>query len=95
MEVIINKKHIAEKLAQDHRITMSLAENVIEGIFEHIRSGVNSGNKISLGGFGIFRQKIRAARVCRNPRTGMEVKVPKLKVVKFTAAESFKQLLKQ
>ncbi|MGL5936777.1 MAG: HU family DNA-binding protein, partial [Cetobacterium sp.] len=34
-------------------------------------------------GFGKFETKTQSARVCRNPKTGEEVKVPEKKVVKF------------
>lgn len=94
LEKNINKRELSLLLSKDHKITIMLAENIIEKILEFVRDGVNKGHKVSLGGFGIFRKKVRVARMCRNPRTGKEVMVGDVNIVKFTPATSFKELIK-
>ena len=42
-------------------------------------------------GFGTFKQVSRAARKCRNPKTGEAVEVPAKKTVKFKVSKSTKK----
>ncbi len=46
------------------------------------------GDEISFLGFGKFEVTERAARTCRNPQTGEEMKVEAKKAVKFKAGKS-------
>nr|MBP7571580.1 HU family DNA-binding protein [Acidobacteriota bacterium] len=45
-------------------------------------------------GFGTFKTAVRKARTGRNPQTGAEVKIPKRRVVRFTAGKALKNAVK-
>jgi integration host factor subunit beta len=45
-------------------------ENAINLFFSEIITGLTSGQRVELRGFGSFSIKSRAPRVARNPRTG-------------------------
>ena len=50
-------------------------EMILNTTVETIIDAVASGDSITIPGFGTFFTKHRAARVCRNPKTGEPVKV--------------------
>ena len=49
------------------------------------------GDEISFLGFGKFEVTERAARTCRNPQTGEEMKVEAKKAVKFKAGKALSE----
>ena len=51
------------------------AEYAVHLFFSEIISGLTSGQRIELRGFGSFSIKSRAPRIARNPRTGDKVEL--------------------
>jgi integration host factor subunit beta len=51
------------------------AEKIVDAILEEIASALARGDRVEIRGFGAFSVKQRAARLIRNPRTGVEVPV--------------------
>ena len=50
-------------------------EYAVHLFFSEIISGLSSGQRIELRGFGSFAIKSRAPRIARNPRTGDKVEL--------------------
>ena len=50
-------------------------EHAVHLFFSEIISGLTSGQRIELRGFGSFSIKSRAPRIARNPRTGDKVEL--------------------
>lgn len=91
----MNKQDLIESVFNEGSVrTKADAERVVEHVFATIQKAVVSGDKVSLGGFGIFEKKVRKGRVGRNPRTGEAVNIPELGVVKFKPTKSFKDAAK-
>lgn len=64
------------------------AEAVVKSVFETITSVTESGDSVTIRGFGSFKMKNRAARVCANPqRPGETVDVPAKVVLSFKASK--------
>lgn len=63
--------------------TKKEAERLVNGLFSTLEEILVKGEELSVVGFGKFETSIQAARVCRNPKTREEIKVPAKKVVKF------------
>ena len=51
---------------------------------------LKKGQPITFVGFGTFKTSQRKARMARNPQTGAAIKIPKRKVVRFTAGKALK-----
>ena len=51
---------------------------------------LKKGDAITFVGFGTFKTTQRRARVAKNPRTGDAIKIPKRRVVRFTAGKALK-----
>ena len=63
---------------------------VVDTVFETITSSLVNGDKVSIAGFGSFEITERAARECKNPRTGEPVHVDASKAPKFKASKTLK-----
>ena len=63
---------------------------VVDEVFDTIKNTLASGEKVAIAGFGSFEVAERAARECKNPRTGEPVHVEASKAPKFKAGKAFK-----
>jgi DNA-binding protein HU-beta len=85
----MNKTQLIDALAArigDRRT----AVNAVDGLLSTIVETVQSGESVSLTGFGVFEPRARAARVGRNPRTGETVAVPAATVPAFRPGTGFR-----
>ena len=80
------------KSAVAARAGLSKAETdqALSAFFEHLKTSLGQGEKISLPGVGQFEVGERAARQGRNPRTGEVIDIPASKAVKFKAGKALK-----
>ena len=67
------------------------AERKLNAFLETLEEVLVNGDEISFLGFGKFEVTERAARTCRNPQTGEEMKVEAKKAVKFKAGKSLSE----
>ena len=63
---------------------------VVDEVFDTIKNTLASGEKVAIAGFGSFEVAERAARECKNPRTGEPVHVDASKAPKFKASKALK-----
>lgn len=63
---------------------------VVDEVFNTIKNTLASGEKVAIAGFGSFEVAERAARECKNPRTGEPVHVDASKAPKFKASKTLK-----
>jgi nucleoid DNA-binding protein len=70
------------------------AEQVVDTVFESIVKTLKKGDEVAIAGIGKFVVKTRKARDARNPKTGETVRVPAMKVPKFSAAKALKDAVK-
>ncbi len=55
-----------------------------------VTKSLKKGQPITFVGFGTFKTAQRKARTARNPQTGAAIKIPKRRVVRFTAGKALK-----
>ncbi len=89
----MNKQDLITKIAQDTGITKSNAAAAVDSFIEGITKSLKKGQPITFVGFGTFKTAQRKARTARNPQTGASIKVPKRRVVRFSAGKALKQSL--
>lgn len=90
----MNKADIISKVHEALGITKADAERAVETVFDSVEEALKRGDNVSIGGFGIFEAKQRAAREARNRRTGESVTVPAMRVPKFRPAKALKDSVK-
>ena len=87
---IVTGRNIAAFVAANHDLSKSKAEEIVKDVFELIVSDALEDKKIQLAKFGTFEVKQKSARICRNPKTGAEVKIPERNVITFKMAKAVK-----
>lgn len=90
----MNKQDLVAKIAQDTGATKSDAAAAVDSLLEGITRALKKGHAITFVGFGTFRTTQRRARVAKNPRTGDAIKIPKRRVVRFTAGKALKSAVR-
>ena len=86
----MNKQDLIAKIANDTGATKTDAAAAVESLLDGITRALKKGDPITFVGFGTFRTSQRRARLARNPRTGAPIKIPKRRVVRFTAGKALK-----
>lgn len=84
----MNKKELMNSVAATSGLSVKDASLAVNATLHVLTANLQQGNGISLPGFGSFAVKDRAARVCRNPKTGVKIKVAAKKVVRFKPGKS-------
>lgn len=86
----MGKTELVDKMAEAAGITKAAAGKALDSLTQSIIEAANTGEKVSLVGFGTFSVAQRKARKGRNPRTGEEINVPAKKMLKFKASSALK-----
>jgi len=87
----MTKAELIEKMAKDAKISKAAAGRVLESFFDGVTTGLKKRNsKVTLVGFGTFRNSYRKTRKGRNPQTGEKIKIKGRNVVKFKAGKTLK-----
>lgn len=85
----MTKKEFVDLYFQKGEFTTKVdAEKKAMAFLATIEEVLEKGDEISFLGFGKFEVTERAARTCRNPKTGEEMKVEAKKAVRFKAGKS-------
>ena len=90
----MNKHDLIAKIAQDTGATKSSAAATVEAMLDTMTRALKKGDAVTFVGFGTFKTTQRRARVARNPRTGDAIKIPKRRVVRFTAGKTLKSAVR-
>jgi DNA-binding protein HU-beta len=86
----MTKAELITQMADSARISKSAATKAMNSFLSGVVGSLKKGQKVSLVGFGSFTTSKRRARVGRNPQTGEEIKIPAMRVPKFTAGKALK-----
>ena len=90
----MNKASLVEAVNEVLGSTKVQAEQVVDTVFDTIVKSLKKGDDVAIAGIGKFSVKMRKARDARNPKTGETVKVPAMKVPKFSAAKALKEAVR-
>jgi DNA-binding protein HU-beta len=90
----VNKRDLIAQIAQDTGVTKSSAGAAVDSLLETITKALKKGDAITFVGFGTFKTTQRRARVAKNPRTGDAIKIPKRRVVRFTAGKALRSAVR-
>jgi DNA-binding protein HU-beta len=90
----MNKQELIAKIAKDTGSSKAGAAAAVDSLIDGITRSLKKGDAITFVGFGTFKTSQRKARVARNPQTGAAIKIPKRRVVRFTAGKALKAAVK-
>jgi DNA-binding protein HU-beta len=86
----MNKQELIAKIAKDTGTSKAGAAAAVDSLIDGITRSLKKGEPITFVGFGTFKTSRRKARTARNPQTGATIRIPKRRVVRFTAGKALK-----
>ena len=86
----MNKSELIDAIARHADISKAAAGRALEATMNSIKSALKKDEVVTLVGFGSFHVGKRAARVGRNPRTNVAIKIRAAKVPKFRAGKALR-----
>ncbi len=86
----MNKSELVDALATSAKLSKTDAAEVLDELVGIITGTLQSGDSVSISGFGTFSISNRAARTGRNPQTGATIDIPAARVPKFKAGKALK-----
>ena len=87
------KAEMIDAVASGAGVSKTDAEKTITAFFDYVVQTAQSGDKVSVPGFGSFSTTQRSARVGRNPQTGEPVNIAASTAMKFSASSKLKATL--
>ena len=90
----MNKQDLITKIARDTGASKVSAAAAVDSLIDGITKSLKKGEPITFVGFGTFKTAQRKARTARNPQTGAAIKIPKRRVVRFSAGKALKDAVK-
>ena len=83
--------------AINRKLGFSRAESlgIVESILGHVCDALAEGENVKISGFGTFLLRDKAQRICRNPKTGIEVPITPRRVLTFRASQMLKDYIAQ
>jgi flagellar biosynthesis protein FlhG len=91
----MNRSDIIAFTAQKASITKCEAKKILDAFLESIETGLASGDKISLKGFGTFETRKRAARKVRNPHSSEIITIPPTTVPFFKPGKAIREMVEE
>ncbi|MEG0296846.1 MAG: HU family DNA-binding protein [Clostridium sp.] len=86
----MNKSELIKSMSEKNKLNHRDNEIALKALLESIVESLESGDKVSLIGFGSFEVRERAARKGRNPRTKEEIDIPASKNPTFKAGKEMR-----
>jgi DNA-binding protein HU-beta len=85
----MTKAELIEKIAKDADIPKATAKVAFESALDGIKKGIKKRNsKVTVVGFGTFKNVYRKTRMGRNPQTGEKMKIKGRSVVTFKPSKN-------
>lgn len=85
----MTKAELIEKISKDADIPKATAKVAFESMFDGIKNGLKKRNsKVTLVGFGTFRNVYRKTRKGRNPQTGEIIKIKGRNAITFKPSKT-------
>lgn len=89
-KVVLSKKELVDAMSVKGEILKKDAEKAVNLFTETVVEALTKGESVRIPGFGTFEVTERAARECRNPRTGETMIVEASKSPKFKPSKALK-----
>jgi len=91
----MTKADIVEKICLMTGFTKKESSEIMERVFDVVKSTLEAGENIKITGFGNFVVKEKAARRGRNPQTGEVVEITQRRVLTFKPSQVLKKSINE
>lgn len=83
----MTKADIVEALYEKVGFSKKEAADLVELVFDTLKSTLSKGQKIKISGFGNFVVREKRSRVGRNPQTGQSIEISARRVLTFRPSQ--------
>ena len=83
----MTKADIVEALYEKVGFSKKEAADLVELVFDTIKSTLSPGHKIKISGFGNFVVREKRSRIGRNPQTGESIEITARRVLTFRPSQ--------
>lgn len=87
------KSDLVRKVQSKTGLTLKLAEEVVNAVFDVIAESLAAGDKVLITGFGSFVVRKRRARKGVNPQTLAKIDLPESIIPAFKAGKTLKDMV--
>ena len=87
----ITRIDLANALRNRFGLTSADTYKIIDMIFDEIGQSLIHGEEVKIAGFGTFKILSKAARIGRNPKTGMPAVISARRVATFHPSTTFRK----
>ena len=87
----IKKKDLVNKIYQNIGFSKIISENIVNDIFNIIKTSFDTNKIVKLSSFGTFHIRKKNQRIGRNPKTKEPKTIKSRNVITFKASEIFKK----
>lgn len=91
----MTKQQLTDTLARESGLTKKQIDKLLTTFTGIVSRTIQSGQKVSITGFGTFDLGKRAARRGVNPQTGASIQIPEMPMPRFRAGKRLKELVRQ
>lgn len=85
------KEEIVANVATDTGYSQAMVKSIVDSLLDNITWELSRGNEVRFAKFGIFKPKVMAARIGRNPHTNEEIPIPERIVPSFKPGSALKE----
>jgi integration host factor subunit alpha len=89
----MTKADLVESVYQKTGFSKKDSAEIIETVFDLIKSTLEDGEKIKIAGFGNFVVKEKSTRRGRNPQTGEEIEISSRRILTFKPSQVLKSAI--
>ena len=93
MRINLTKSEIINSIYMQIGYSKTIAENLVEDIFEILLENLIKYKKVKIAKFGTFTLKNKAERIGRNPKTKEKKIISERKVILFKPSKEFKNYI--
>ncbi len=83
MTATLTKAALAAEVALALSVPVAQAEDAVQAVLNELAEAFNSGQRVELRGFGVFKPRLTKERMGRNPRTLAPAVIKSRLAVKF------------
>jgi len=91
----MTKDELVSHVAEQANLTKKTTEAVLKLIIGAAHRALKEKRELRIDGLGTFRVTEKKARAGVNPRTGIKMTIPAMRVPSFRAAQALKDAVKQ
>lgn len=90
----MNKSELINELSEETLFSKKDVTRVVDSFTRIVSRTLKKGEKVSITGFGCFAVSSRPERNGINPATGQRIILPKVRVPRFKAGKTFREVVK-